>query len=238
MTFLGEAATEIKEKAGSDKYNIKLIISMIPTAEAETEDEDNENPSQVTDLGIIYDEGRQVALKGMMGLADLKKITEEELEEILNDFDPIEAPPGDYKVQPEKAGRVIWLTGAPGMGKSTTAQMLGRHHGYVYYEADCFGSMKNPYVSLEAADPTMAMVHQKTLKGPGAEERQAMLQRSMTMWGDVMAGKEYDMELMLEYHEHLALDIKREKQRIGGDFAIATFLLDRATRDHLRWKIM
>ena len=58
------------------------------------------------------------------------------------------------------------------------------------------------------------------------------------MWGDVMAGKEYDMELMLEYHEHLALDIKREKQRIGGDFAIATFLLDRATRDHLRWKIM
>ena len=84
----------------------------------------------------------------------------------------------------------------------------------------------------------MAMVHQKTLTGPGAEERQAMLQRSMTMWGDVMAGKEYDMELMLEYHEHLALDIKREKQRIGGDFAIATFLLDRATRDHLRWKIL
>ena len=65
-----------------------------------------------------------------------------------------------------------------------------------------------------------------------------MLQRSMTMWGDVMAGKEYDMELMLEYHEHLALDIKREKQRIGGDFAVAVVLLDRATRDHLRWKIM
>ena len=40
MTFLGEAATEIKEKAGSDKYNVKLIISIIPTAEDATEDED------------------------------------------------------------------------------------------------------------------------------------------------------------------------------------------------------
>ena len=43
MTFLGEAATEIKEKAGSDKYNVKLIISIIPTAEDATEDEDNTN---------------------------------------------------------------------------------------------------------------------------------------------------------------------------------------------------
>ena len=34
----------------------------------------------------------------------------------------------------------------------------------------------------------MAMVHQKTLTGPRAEERQAMLERTMTMWGDIMAG--------------------------------------------------
>ena len=38
-------------------------------------------------------------------------------------------------------GKIIWLSGAPGMGKSTTAQILGRLHGYVYYEADCFGKM-------------------------------------------------------------------------------------------------
>ena len=39
-------------------------------------------------------------------------------------------------------GRIIWVTGAPGMGKSTTAQILARNHGFVYYEADCFGSLK------------------------------------------------------------------------------------------------
>ena len=61
-----------------------------------------------------------------------------------------------------------------------------------------------------------------------------MIQRVMTVWGDMMAGKEYDKELMMEYFEHLALDIKREKKRIGGSFAIATVVFDRQGRDHLR----
>ena len=40
----------------------------------------------------------------MMGHASLVKITEEELWEIENDFDPIEAPPGPFKIQPENQG--------------------------------------------------------------------------------------------------------------------------------------
>ena len=120
------------------------------------------------------------------------------------------------------------------MGKSTSAQILGRDHGYVYYEADCFGGMKNPYVPLNVDNPTMAQIYQKTLKGPGAEERKAMIQRTMALWGDMMAGKEYDKELMMEYYEYLALDIKREKKRIGGNFAIAMVVFDRQGRDQLR----
>ena len=58
--------------------------------------------------------------------------------------------------------------------------------------------------------------------------------KTMTVWGDLMAGKEYNKELMLEYYELLALDIKREKKRIGGDFAIAVVLLNKETRDHMR----
>ena len=41
---------------------------------------------------------------GTMGLSELIKITEEEKIAIDNDFDPIEAPPGPYKVQPDVAG--------------------------------------------------------------------------------------------------------------------------------------
>ena len=81
--------------------------------------------------------------------------------------DPIEAPPArhskiqpDYQVQTNNnkqqqtiitndKGRLVWISGAPGLGKSTTAQLLGRHHGFVYYEVDCFDDIRNPYFSLD-----------------------------------------------------------------------------------------
>ena len=39
-----------------------------------------------------------------MGVSELIKITEEEKIAIDNDFDPIEAPPGPYTVQPDVQG--------------------------------------------------------------------------------------------------------------------------------------
>ena len=71
-------------------------------------------------------------------------------------------------------GKIIWLSGAPGMGKSTSAQLLARKNGYVYYEADCFGQLKNPYIPLDVDNPTMAMLSQKKLKGPGMKKRQEL----------------------------------------------------------------
>ena len=104
----GEADPEIEEKAGGIKtYNIKLILSFVPISEEKSEEEEEEDElkkGQFVNLGILYDEARQVAMKGTTGVATLRKITQEELEEILNDCDPIEAPPGDYTIQPEKSG--------------------------------------------------------------------------------------------------------------------------------------
>ena len=120
------------------------------------------------------------------------------------------------------------------MGKSTTAQMLARDHGYVYYEADCFKKLSNPYVPLGVANPSLAHIKQKILRGPGAEERKAMIERTSSMWSDMMAGKEFSRELLLEFYEHLALDIRREKERIGGDFAIANCIPNKEARAHIR----
>ena len=65
-------------------------------------------------------------------------------------------------------------------------------------------------------------------------ERKAMLRRTLAVFGDVMAGRDYNMELLLEFYQHLALNIKSEKDRIGGDFAVATVLMNRRVRDHVR----
>ena len=98
-----------------------------------------------------------------------------------DNFDDIEAPPGPYKLQPENQGEIklhlgffckiilslgklIWFSGAPGMGKSTTAQILARENGYVYYEADCFGMLKNPYIPLDVENPSMYQLKMKSLK--------------------------------------------------------------------------
>ena len=181
-------------------------------------------------------------MKGFTGKAGLEEITENEFEEIMNDFEPIEAPPGPYKLQPEKKGKIykyicylfltnflqgkiLWFTGGGGVGKSTSAQLLARNHGYVYYEADCFGSLKNPYVPLDAENPSMAQLHQKPLRGQGAEERKAVLKKVQAHWGSMMQGKDYDKEALMQFYSLMAEDIAKEKKRIGGDFAIAHVLL-------------
>ena len=66
------------------------------------------------------------------------------------------------------------------------------------------------------------------------EERKNILKRRRDMMNDLMSGKKYDKEVMLEFVRHLALDVAREKKRIGGDFAVAAVLLTEDVRDQLR----
>ena len=54
--------------------------------------------------------------------------------------------------------------GPPGAGKSTTAQIFGRNHGYVYYEADCFVQKVNPFIDLNVAEPSVSQLDQTPLK--------------------------------------------------------------------------
>ena len=101
-----------------------------------------------------------------------------------NDFDPIEAPPGPYTLQPHNqggtslrlcsllilklamfSGRILLLCGPPGTGKSTTAQLLARRLGYVYYECDTFAQLKNPFIDVNVENPSIAQLKQKILKG-------------------------------------------------------------------------
>jgi len=228
----GEAMDEIKEKTGINNYNVEMKMLW------------NENLGDgfkdfvmaYSELGIISENGEKCVSKsgGGMGVVELQKISEEEANIIMNDCDPIEAPPGPYKIQPEVPGKVLWLSGSPGMGKSTSAQILAREDGYVYYEADCFPILKNPYIPLDAEEPTMAQRTQKNLKGPGQKERNEISQAGQKEFSNFICQKDYNKEAIKAFYEAMATDVRNEKERIGGTFAIAHLVLTRENRDFVR----
>ena len=107
--YSGSAGAEIQAAAGGRQtYNVKLTTTIAPTAQGDTEEEEEDDSqqkkAQFSSFGIVFDEGRQLAMKAFTGVSTLRKITEAEMEKILNDCDPIEAPPGEYKIQPKKQG--------------------------------------------------------------------------------------------------------------------------------------
>ena len=158
----GEADPRIVEMTGERFYNLEIRYDLIG--------------KEMTDYGVLTEHGRKMVLKGNSGIVTRLWITDEEAELIENEGDPIEAPPNHYKVEPERQGRLIWISGPPGLGKSTSAQLLSREHGFVYYEADCFFGLRNPYIPPDVENPTMAQGRQRKLVGEGAAERKQTIE--------------------------------------------------------------
>merc|ERR1719154_31806 len=127
----------------------------------------------------------------MMGVGVLEWMTDEETVAFEAAKDPIDAPSHPYKEQPDNLGKFLWLTGAPGLGKSTTAQLLARKKGYVYYEGDCFFFFKNPYIPVDAQEPSKAQVFQKPLRGEGLNERMEIVNKGNAVYEKMMNGEEY-----------------------------------------------
>ena len=215
----GEADPQVSKAAGHDHYNVKIVVNF---------------GQEVKELGVVSKNGDTIVTKGMMGIGKLKWATDEEIAAMEEEGDSIEAPTCPYELKPGKLGKLLWITGRPGLGKSTTAQLLSRHHGYVYYEADCFGQCRNPYIPPDAEDPTMATISQKPLKGEGLSERREICNKIVEVFKDLMEGREPNQKNLEVFYEAQCDDILKERNRVGGDWAIAAVTLTYDMRNLIR----
>ena len=214
----GEAVAEVAKEAGKKNANIEI----------------NCWGGLLAGKGILSDDGKKVTFWGISNAVDFFEWeSEESINALKNSGDPVDAPPSHHKVQPENQGQFLFISGAPGLGKSTTGHVLGKKFGYVYYEGDCFFSHANPYIPPEAEEPTLASLKQNFLKGV-SQERIDATGYAETEFMTMLDGGEYDMEKICRCYSAMAKDILSERKRLGGDWAIAQAVPTRALREHLR----
>ena len=224
MTFkhgvFGDVDEEIAEMTGEKNYTVEMSFE--------------EMGKVIVSHGVLMEDGSKFVIRTFGMLLTLDWVTEEEAERLANDGDPISAPPTPYKVEPERQGRLVWITGPPALGKSTSAQLLSREHGYVYYEGDCFFGLKNPYIPPDVEGDLTGQMKQRKLVGEGAVERKAVVDRSNQQWEARLGGGQWDVDAMEAGYIQMFEDISRERARLGGDWAVACVLDSRRVRDRAR----
>ena len=115
----GDAHPEVASATGNNHYNVemKLLGGFWEV------------------YGVLSDDSKKITFYGSANSVDSYEwMSENEVARYLDSGDPVEAPPCHYKIQPKNQGTLLWITGAPGLGKSTTGDLLSKKANYVYYE--------------------------------------------------------------------------------------------------------
>ena len=211
----GKVGPEINSATSQDFYNMKLT-----------------RPESI-EYGVVSQDGAEITMNGATDIFAINWISQEEADALDADGDPVEAPSCPYKIQPENPGKFLWITGPTCTGKSTSAQQLSKNAGYVYYEGDCFWVSKNPYVPVDAPEPSI-VAYQRNLIGEGLEARRKSFVKVLECYARVFRGEDYDMEDYKEFYGMLCENIKKERKRIGGDWVVAKTASKRETRDFIR----
>ena len=96
--------------------------------------------------------------------------------------------------------------------------------------------LRNPFIPRDVANPTMAQGRQRPLVGEGSQERREICKEIDKAWHRFIKGEETESDWLL-VEKYLALqceDIKSQRERIGGDWAVAGCITHKRMRDIIR----
>ena len=147
---------------------------------------------------------------------------------------------------------LVWLSGPPGAGKSTTCQLLAKENDFVYYEGDCIMGCLNPFVPVDVDNPSIAGFSQPPLKvhfSQGGHFTFDLQFSPLCIQGipkefvDAITGfkpvmdlmtqgriEEADFNMMKPFYTLLAEHVGQQKARIGGNFAVGQAVTSRELR--------
>ena len=109
--------------------------------------------------------------------------------------------------------------------------------GFVYYEADCFCQLRNPYIPPGVDNPTLQQMLQRNLTGPGREEREDVVGKIEPVLEKTRSKEKLsqeESEVVEKFFELLCGDISRERARVGGNWAIAGTIHFKQHRDIIK----
>ena len=116
--------------------------------------------------GLVSEDGKTMYTIGVWNDLSIHKWqSEDDLKHLSDDRDSFLEPICEYNIQPENQGKLIWLTGSPGAGKSTVGHLMSKELDYVFYEGDSSDAFLNPFIpSNISGNPTKQAFRQKPLK--------------------------------------------------------------------------
>lgn len=156
-------------------------------------------------------------------------------EEIKEDTDPCDAYPCDYLPNSDYQGKLLWISGVTGIGKSTVSLNLKNEYDYVLYEGDCFAAGFNPYVG---SAPKATTPHGTRKLSGIPEERTLVCQRFQEeSIKKSKMGCPVDADVSKQFYELMCDDISNERLKYGGNWVINHGLYTKLAREVVKQKL-
>jgi len=171
---------------------------------------------------------------GVLATNPLRWITPEEAAIIRNrEKEAAAAPKVPYPLQPGNQGKIVFMSGPPGSGKSTIAGIIAKQEKFVFYEGDGFFLGFNPYVFPNESQVD-ARSEKPALIGPGMAARGGAMVGWLYNQYQLAHNETTDRSPTDYYFNLMAENIKAERERVGGDWIVAFALKKRLDRDIFR----